>query len=117
MNVLLAKIELSAEAIAAANDFSDALRKPSEVRMNASRAILLSLADETCRVMVSWEDWFAAIVRVHDAQPDFTPGLLLPSPDIELLLAFGVPDAARSVLVTARESGSAILQCFPEDEE
>ena len=116
MNVILAKAGRTAAAEAAAEALAEAVRKPSAAGIAKGNRDLLALADPECRCAIPWADWKSAIVRARAVRAEFAPGFLLSDADIDLLLAAGVPDAVCPVLESARAEGSAVLQCFPEDE-
>ena len=117
INIILAKIGLSESVKAAAKALSEAVRKPSAAGIAKGHRTLLSMADPCIRCKIPWKDWESVMVRVRTNKPDFVPDFLLYEHDIDLLISAGLPELAVPVFSSAKESGSAILQCFPEDEE
>lgn len=117
MNIVLARIELSEEVKAAAKALSEAVRKPSAAGMAKGHQTLLSLADPCVRCTIPWKDWESVIARARTSKPDLVPDFLIYGHDISLLRSSGLPESAVPVFSSAEESGAAVLQCFPEDEE
>lgn len=117
MKIVLAKIDLTEEALAMDKVVADAVNKPSAADFNSGLDALARLADPVVRCVIGCQEWEETLSRARAKQRDFAPHFVLRGMEVDLLLDVGVPEAARSVFVAAKTAGVGILQCFEEEEQ
>ena len=116
MKIVLAKIDLTDEVLAADKAVANAVCKPSAVGLRSGLDALQSLSDPAIRCVVEDREWEDALSRARTRRSDFAPHFVLRDAEIDLLLDAGLPEAARPVFAAAKNAGAAVLQCFEEDE-
>lgn len=117
MKIVLAKIDLTEEALAIDKVVADAVNKPSAVDFNSGLDALSRLADPVVRCEIGCQEWEETLSRARAKQRDFAPHFVLRGMEIDVLLDVGVPEATRSVFVAAKKAGVGVLQCFEEEEQ